>query len=114
MPATSQLDWLISMTATIVLFWSRATRDLLKSFGWGIAGTPSIRVSGTQHGSPQRMPMDHGSMPGMEASPGRRTRPQRDQIRLAGPRAGVPQVSRAVAGVLHGYERAAAGVRHSL
>jgi hypothetical protein len=36
MPATSQLDWLISMTAMIVLFWSRATRDLLKSFGWGI------------------------------------------------------------------------------
>src|ERR1700680_1277211 len=37
MPATSQLDWLSSMTAMIVLFWSRATRDLLKSFGWGIA-----------------------------------------------------------------------------
>src|ERR1700730_628048 len=34
-PPTSQLDWLISMTAMIVLFWSRATRDLLKSFGWG-------------------------------------------------------------------------------
>src|SRR5439155_23463950 len=30
-PATSQLDWLISMTAMIVLFWSRATRDLLKA-----------------------------------------------------------------------------------
>src|SRR5689334_15478207 len=42
MPGTSQLDWLISMTAMIVLFWSRATRDLLKSLGWGIAGTPSI------------------------------------------------------------------------
>ena len=40
-----QLDWLISITAMIVLFWSRATRDLLKSFGWGIAGTPSIRCS---------------------------------------------------------------------
>src|ERR1700687_4421917 len=36
MPRTSQLDCLISMTAMIVLFWSRATRDLLKSFGWGI------------------------------------------------------------------------------
>src|SRR5205814_10299538 len=35
-PATSQLDWLISTTAIIVLSWSRATRDLLKSFGWGI------------------------------------------------------------------------------
>src|SRR5438309_9042883 len=45
MPATSQLDWLSSMTAMIVLFWSRATRDLLKSFGWGIAGTPSITYS---------------------------------------------------------------------
>src|SRR5438477_785507 len=45
MPATSQLDWLSSMTAMIVLFWSRATRDLLKSFGWGIAGTPSIKCS---------------------------------------------------------------------
>jgi hypothetical protein len=30
-PATSQLDWLISITAIIVLFWSRATRDLLKA-----------------------------------------------------------------------------------
>src|SRR6476660_141560 len=36
-PATSQIDWLNSMTAMIVLFWSRATRDLLKSFSWGIA-----------------------------------------------------------------------------
>src|SRR6202047_1522350 len=35
-PATSQLDWLISTTAMIGLSWSRATRDLLKSFGWGI------------------------------------------------------------------------------
>ena len=33
----AQLDWLSSTTAMIVLFWSRATRDLLKSFGWGIA-----------------------------------------------------------------------------
>ena len=32
-----QLDWLSSTTAMIVLSWSRATRDLLKSFGWGIA-----------------------------------------------------------------------------
>ena len=36
-PGNRQLDWLISITAMIVLFWSRATRDLLKSFGWGIA-----------------------------------------------------------------------------
>src|SRR5215472_1666997 len=37
MPATSQLEWLISTTAMIVLSWSRGTRDLLRSFGWGIA-----------------------------------------------------------------------------
>jgi hypothetical protein len=43
-PPTSQLDWLISTTAMIVLFWSRAMRDLLKSFGWGIAATPSVRM----------------------------------------------------------------------
>src|SRR5215813_10288392 len=36
-PPTSQLDWLSSTTAMIVLLWSRATRDLLRSFGWGIA-----------------------------------------------------------------------------
>src|SRR6266478_5458799 len=35
-PATSQLDWLISTTAMIVLSWSKVTRDLLKSFSWGI------------------------------------------------------------------------------
>src|ERR1700730_1060758 len=35
-PATSQLDWLSSTTAMIVLSWSKATRDLLKSFIWGI------------------------------------------------------------------------------
>src|SRR4029077_19532145 len=30
-PATSQLDWLISTTALIVLSWSNATRDLIKA-----------------------------------------------------------------------------------
>src|SRR5690348_4602896 len=29
----------------IVLFWSRATRDLLKSFGWGIAALQSVTCS---------------------------------------------------------------------
>jgi hypothetical protein len=53
-------DWLISITAMIVLFWSRATSDLLKSFGWGIAAlrgadnftaaAPRCWVSGTEHG----------------------------------------------------------------
>src|ERR1700730_4209460 len=35
-PATNQLDWLSSTTAMIVLSWSKATRDLLESFSWGI------------------------------------------------------------------------------
>ena len=35
--SASQLDWLISTTAMIVLSRSRATRDLLKPIGWGIA-----------------------------------------------------------------------------
>jgi len=42
MPPTSQLDWLISTTAMIVLLWSGATRDLLKSFGWGIRRSISL------------------------------------------------------------------------
>src|ERR1700681_910975 len=44
-PATSQLDWLISTTAMIVLSWSRATRDLLKSFGWGIKALHQLGCS---------------------------------------------------------------------
>src|SRR5881392_989162 len=55
MPATSQLDWLISMTAMIVLFWSRATRDLLKSFGWGIAALHRLHAA-TKLPSPRRPP----------------------------------------------------------
>src|SRR5205814_10324003 len=63
MPATSQLEWLISMTAMIVLFWSRATRDLLKSFGWGIAGTPSIKCS-DEVAIPRRPPHSVSRSPG--------------------------------------------------
>src|SRR5437016_1505532 len=55
MPATSQLDWLISMTAMIVLFWSRATRDLLKSFGWGIAALHWLHAA-TKLPFPRRPP----------------------------------------------------------
>src|SRR5580704_14098768 len=40
----------------IVLFWSRATRDLLKSFGWGIAATPSVRCSDEVATFPRRPP----------------------------------------------------------
>src|SRR5712675_729281 len=55
MPATSQLDWLISTTAMIVLFWSRATRDLLKSFGWGIAALHRLHAA-TKLPFPRRPP----------------------------------------------------------
>src|SRR5690242_1908574 len=44
-PPTSQLDWLSSTTAMIVLFWSRAMRDLLKSFGWGIAALHRLHAA---------------------------------------------------------------------
>jgi hypothetical protein len=43
-PATSQLDWLISMTAISVASCSRVTRDLLKSFSCGM-GRSMIRWS---------------------------------------------------------------------
>src|SRR3982750_33326 len=35
-PATSQLDWLISMTAISVLSWSKAVKDRLRSFDCGM------------------------------------------------------------------------------
>src|ERR1700732_4591391 len=54
-PATSQLDWLISTTAMIVLSWSRATRDLLRSFGWGIRALHQL-VAATMVPSPRRLP----------------------------------------------------------
>src|ERR1700730_10485328 len=44
-PATSQLDWLSSTTAMIVLSWSKATRDLLKSFSWGITALRQLFAS---------------------------------------------------------------------
>src|SRR5215208_1682443 len=37
MPATSQFDWLVSMTAISVLSWSKAARDRLRSFDCGMA-----------------------------------------------------------------------------
>src|ERR1700720_3789684 len=54
-PPTSQLDWLISTTAMIVLSWSRATRDLLKSFGWGIRALHQLDAA-TMVPSPRRLP----------------------------------------------------------
>src|ERR1700730_429604 len=54
-PATSQLDWLISTTAITVLSWSRATRDLLKSFVWGIRALHQLDAA-TMVPSPRRLP----------------------------------------------------------
>src|ERR1700758_2042577 len=54
-PATSQLAWLSSTTAMIVLSWSRATRDLLKSFGWGIAALHQLDAA-TKLPFPRRPP----------------------------------------------------------
>src|SRR4030081_1144435 len=54
-PPTSQLDWLSSTTAMIVLFWSRATRDLLKSFGWGIVALHRLDAA-TKLPFPRRPP----------------------------------------------------------
>src|SRR6201984_3363689 len=54
-PATSQLDGLISTTAMIVLSWSRATRDLLKSFGWGIRALHQLATA-TMVPFPRRLP----------------------------------------------------------
>src|SRR5207249_12032304 len=54
-PPTSQLDWLISTTAMIVLSWSRATRDLLKSFGWGIVALHRLDTA-TMVTAPLRLP----------------------------------------------------------
>src|SRR3954449_13558955 len=50
MPATSQLAWLISMTAMIVLSWSKGVRDRLKSssccaMGRSIALLPATMVT---------------------------------------------------------------------
>src|ERR1700761_3841897 len=44
-PAVSQLDWLSSTTAMIVLSWAKATRDLLKSFSWGIGALRQLFAS---------------------------------------------------------------------
>src|ERR1700751_5967748 len=75
MPATSQLDWLISITAMIVLFWSRATRDLLKSFGWGIAALHRLHAA-TKLPSPRRPPhrisWSHSRLETRSPDPGRR------------------------------------------
>src|ERR1700730_8892272 len=62
-PATSQLDWLISITAMIVLSWSKATRDLLKACpgesrgrSAGASGHSVSYLPATMVPSPRRLP----------------------------------------------------------
>ena len=54
-PATSQLDWLISITAINVLSWSRAASDLLHGHSTVAWGTPSV-VTATMVPCPRRSP----------------------------------------------------------
>src|SRR5262252_3178480 len=73
-PPTSQLDWLSSTTAMIVLFWSRATRDLLKSFGWGIAALhrlhPATKLPSLRR-APHRICWYRGTKPGLSQASAR-------------------------------------------
>src|ERR1700737_3872196 len=61
-PPTSQLDWLSSTTAMIVLSWSKATRDLLKSFSWGIRALRQLFAS-AGGAIPSPPPPSHLSVP---------------------------------------------------
>src|SRR4029077_1211370 len=61
----------------IVLFWSRATRDLLKSFGWGIAATPSVRCSDEVATFPRRPPHSIFRYRGRRPASGRSLHAQR-------------------------------------
>jgi hypothetical protein len=49
------VSWLISTTAMIVPSWSRAARDLLKSFGWGIGALHQLATA-TMVPFPRRLP----------------------------------------------------------
>src|SRR3954447_20188625 len=56
-PATSQFDWLISMTAISVLSWSKAVRDRLRSFDCGMGhSTPSDCSTAPKVTCPRRSP----------------------------------------------------------
>jgi hypothetical protein len=62
MPATSQFDWLISMTAITVLFSSRAASDLLRSFGCGM-GHPIGLFAATMMPFSRRSPHSISGLP---------------------------------------------------
>src|SRR3954453_12086863 len=56
MPATSQLAWLISMTAMIVLSWSKGVRDRLKSLSCCAMGRSIALLPATMVTSRHRLP----------------------------------------------------------
>src|SRR6516225_4229285 len=55
-PATSQLDRLISMTVISVPSGSRAVRDRLRSFNFCMGGAPSVHISDDGMQYPRRRP----------------------------------------------------------
>src|SRR5437899_8281595 len=81
-PPTSQLDWLISTTAMIVLSWSRATRDLLKSFGWGIRALHQLDAA-TMVPFPRRLPHTISPLEGDGFEPSAPARKRRFLLRKA-------------------------------
>src|SRR4051794_36480662 len=80
-PATSQLDWLISMTAISVLSWSKAARDRLRSFDCGMGHSiglldsaegdmpsplaPYHLLGGAGFGSPGQLLLRRGGLAGL-------------------------------------------------
>src|SRR6187397_1117306 len=56
-PATSQLDRLISMTAISVPSGSRVVRDRLRSFNFCMGGSPSVHISDDGVQYPRRRPI---------------------------------------------------------
>ncbi len=81
MAATSQLDWLISITAISVLFSSRAAIDLLRSFEFGCGmGHPVGLFTATMVPFPRRSPHSISCNPVRGESP----QPALGRLRCAG------------------------------
>src|SRR5580704_13341048 len=100
-PPTSQLDWLSSTTAMIVLSWSKATRDLLKSFSWGITALRQLFASDDGAISSSPAPYHLSVPPGIGTAPSRLSRARKDAGRLgtavlftAGPRDAMGRAAR--------------------
>src|SRR5439155_26762293 len=109
MPATSQLDWLISITVTSVVFWSKGRRDLLRSFGSDMGCTPSVRFSADgclQH--PRRHPIASSVTISFNLAPGFSLGQAVDAIKE------VERDARLPASIVTGFQGAAAVFQESL